>query len=96
MEAREGQSEPASGVAIMELVPVDGSWTMRLDGTLEVLQALKAPLMLPMHYFDRGTLERFLARARELFTVERSDTASIVVSRAGLPASPKVLVLPGR
>ena len=78
------------------LVPVDGSWTMRLDGTMEVLQALKAPLMLPMHYFDRSTLERFLTRARELFAVELSDTASIVVSRASLPASPKVLVLPGR
>jgi L-ascorbate metabolism protein UlaG (beta-lactamase superfamily) len=33
-------------------VPVDGTMTLDLDGMMEVLQALKAPLMLPMHYFS--------------------------------------------
>src|SRR5205823_281297 len=34
------------------LVPVDGSYTLDLEGMVEVLQALKAPLMLPMHLFS--------------------------------------------
>jgi L-ascorbate metabolism protein UlaG (beta-lactamase superfamily) len=78
------------------LVPVDGSLTLDLDGMVEVLQSLKAPLMIPMHYFSSGTLNRFLDRVREQYDVENADTPSIVVSRATLPTKPKFLVLPGR
>ena len=42
------------------LVPVDGNFTLDLDGMVEVLHALKAPLMIPMHYFSAYTLDRFL------------------------------------
>ena len=42
------------------MVPVDGSYTLDLDGMVEVLKALKAPLMIPMHYFNPYTLDRFL------------------------------------
>jgi len=78
------------------MVPVDGSYTLDTDGMLEVLQALKAPLMIPMHYFSVYTLQRFLDRAREKFTVESSDTPSLVISKTTLPTAPKILVLPGR
>jgi L-ascorbate metabolism protein UlaG (beta-lactamase superfamily) len=78
------------------LVPVDGSMTLDLEGMFEVLASLKAPLMIPMHFFSAYTLNRFLSRARETWDVEYSDTPSIVVSKTTLPAKPKVLVLPGR
>jgi L-ascorbate metabolism protein UlaG (beta-lactamase superfamily) len=76
-------------------VPVDGSMTLDLEGMMEVLQALKAPLMIPMHYFSTFTLHRFLDRARQSWTVEMSEIPSMVVSKATLPATPKVTVLPG-
>jgi L-ascorbate metabolism protein UlaG (beta-lactamase superfamily) len=76
-------------------VPVDGSYTLDLEGMMQVLTSLKAPLMIPMHYFSRYTLERFLTRAREQWDVELAETPSLVVSKATLPARPKVLVLPG-
>jgi L-ascorbate metabolism protein UlaG (beta-lactamase superfamily) len=76
--------------------PVDGSMTLDSDGMMEVLQALKAPLIVPMHFFSRYTLERFLTRARELkWDTEMSPVPSIVVSKTTLPSSPKVLALPG-
>jgi L-ascorbate metabolism protein UlaG (beta-lactamase superfamily) len=78
------------------LVPVDGGYTLDTDGMIEVMAAIGAPLMVPMHYFNRGTLERFLDKARGRWPVEFSETASLTVSRGSLPASPKVLVLPGR
>ena len=77
------------------LVPVDGSWTLQLDAMMEVLSAIGPSLLVPMHYFGPSTLERFLDRARERYDVERSATPSVVLSRATLPARPKVLVLPG-
>jgi L-ascorbate metabolism protein UlaG (beta-lactamase superfamily) len=77
------------------MAPVDGSYTLDLDGMLEVLTALKAPLMIPMHFFGQYTLDRFLDRARKYWDVEMAEIPSVVVSKATLPASPKVLVLPG-
>ncbi|MBZ0141668.1 MAG: MBL fold metallo-hydrolase [Pseudorhodoplanes sp.] len=78
------------------LVPVDGSYTLDVDGMMEVVTALKAPLMIPMHFFSAYTLNRFLDRAREKFAVEFNDTPSVVISKTMLPAAPKFLVLPGR
>jgi L-ascorbate metabolism protein UlaG (beta-lactamase superfamily) len=77
------------------LVPVDGSFTLDLDGMVEVLHALKAPLMIPMHYFSSYTLDLFLQRVRQEWDVETAEIPSMVVSKATLPAKPKVLVLPG-
>lgn len=78
------------------LVPVDGSYTLDLEGMIEVLRALKAPLMIPMHYFSVYTLDRFLQRVRQDWDVETSDIPSVVMSRSVLPPKPKLLVLPGR
>jgi len=77
------------------LVPVDGSYTLDLEGMVEVLHALKAPLMIPMHYFSSYTLDRFLDRVRREWNVEISPGPVLVVSKTTLPARPKVLVLPG-
>lgn len=77
------------------LAPVDGSYTLDLDGMVEVLDALKAPLIIPMHFFGSYTLERFLDRMRESRVVEEADVPSRVLSRATLPLKPTVLVLPG-
>ena len=78
------------------LVPVDGSYTLDLEGTVEVLKTLKAPLMIPMHYFGPSTLQRFLERVGADFEVKRSDDPTIVVSKPTLPKTQTVLVLPGR
>ena len=76
-------------------VPVDGNLTLDLDGMMEVLEALKAPLMIPMHYFSSYSLNRFLDRARQMWTVEMSEIPSLVISKTSLPTAPKVMVLPG-
>jgi L-ascorbate metabolism protein UlaG (beta-lactamase superfamily) len=77
------------------LVPVDGNYTLDLDGMIEVLHALKAPLMIPMHYFGSVTLDRFLARIGREWPVEMREVPSLVVSKATIPATPKVIVLRG-
>jgi L-ascorbate metabolism protein UlaG (beta-lactamase superfamily) len=79
------------------MVPVDGGVTLDLDGMAEVLAALKAPLMIPMHYFSTYSLRRFLdVLGEKSYEVETSDTPTVVVSKTTLPAKPKLLVLPGR
>jgi hypothetical protein len=64
---------------------------------MEVLQALKAPLIIPMHYFSEYTLNRFLDRGRQLkWDVEMAPVPNTVVSKSTLPTTPKILALPGR
>ena len=77
------------------LAPVDGSYTLDLEGMVEVLHALKAPLTIPMHYFGVYTLNRFLDRMKQEWEVDMGETPSLVLSKAILPTKPKVLVLPG-
>jgi L-ascorbate metabolism protein UlaG (beta-lactamase superfamily) len=77
------------------MAPVDGSLTLDLDGMMEVLTALKAPLVIPMHFFNQVTLDRFLDRARPQWDIEQAEIPSVVISKTTLPTSPKVLVLPG-
>ena len=78
------------------MVPVDGGVTLDMNGMIEVLESLKSPLMIPMHYFSTYSLRRFLDKAQEKFQVEVNDTGSTVISKTTLPDKPKVLVLPGR
>jgi L-ascorbate metabolism protein UlaG (beta-lactamase superfamily) len=77
------------------MAAVDGNMTLDLDGMVEVLHSLKAPLIIPMHYFSSFTLRGFLDRMRPDFEVEASPIPSVVISKTTLPAKPKVLVLPG-
>jgi L-ascorbate metabolism protein UlaG (beta-lactamase superfamily) len=77
------------------MAPVDGSYTLDLDGMMDVLTALKARVIIPMHFFSPFTLDRFLDRARQLWPVETAEIPSMIVSKKTLPASPKVVVLPG-
>jgi L-ascorbate metabolism protein UlaG (beta-lactamase superfamily) len=77
------------------MAPADGSYTLDLDGMMEVLTALKAPLVIPMHFFGWSTLDRFVARAQEHWEIEKAEVPSVVVSKATLPKTPKILVLPG-
>jgi L-ascorbate metabolism protein UlaG (beta-lactamase superfamily) len=77
------------------LVPVDGNFTLDIEGMVEVLRSLKAPLMIPMHYFSAFTLDRFLQRVRQDWDVEVAEVPSVLLSKTMLPSKPKVLVLPG-
>jgi L-ascorbate metabolism protein UlaG (beta-lactamase superfamily) len=77
------------------MAPVDGNLTLDLDGMMEVLAALKAQIVIPMHFFNQYTLGRFLDRARRQWEVEQAEIPSLVVSKTTLPTNPKVLVLPG-
>jgi L-ascorbate metabolism protein UlaG (beta-lactamase superfamily) len=77
------------------MAPVDGNMTLDLEGMVEVLKSLKAPLIIPMHYFSAYTLDRFLSRVRQDWEVQIDEVPSVVLSKATLPSKPKVLVLPG-
>jgi len=77
------------------LVPVDGAFTMDMDGMVEVVRSIRAPLMVPMHFFNTSALHRFLDRVGRHYDIDYAEVPSFVVSKETLPTKPKFLVLPG-
>ncbi len=78
------------------LAPVDGGYTIDHEGIVEALRQIRAPLILPMHYFTSDTLANFLTVASAHYAVEHHPSARITLSRAELPKTPTIRVLPGR
>jgi len=77
--------------------PVDGTVTLDPDGMIDVLQSMKAQLVIPMHFFSSFTLHRFLDVAKgHKWDVDFAPVPSTTVSKATLPATTKVMVLPGQ
>lgn len=86
----------AMGRIDIVLVPVDGSFTLNTDGMVEVLKQIDAPVAIPMHMFGEITLQRFLEKMGQIYEVQRHPTPSIMLSRATLPKTRTMIVLPGR
>jgi len=78
------------------MVPIDGVYTMSQEAMLEVVEQIRPPLVVPMHYFGPTVLGRFLALAEARgFRIERRASPELLLARANLPAARTVLVLPG-
>lgn len=75
--------------------PVDGTYTLDLPAMIEVLKALRASLVIPMHYFAGDSLEVFLGGMSKDFAIRRQKEKTAIVSLKTLPDRPTVLVLPG-
>lgn len=78
------------------MAAVDGSITLDLASMVQVLKRLRASVVLPMHWFGRGTLDRFIAGMRDEFEVVTLPDSSFTISQDLLPNRPTVMILPPR
>jgi L-ascorbate metabolism protein UlaG (beta-lactamase superfamily) len=85
----------ALGAIDVLLTPVDGSYTLSHADVLEVIEQIKPPLVVPMHYFAPSVLRRFLDQANGRYPVRLSPGPHVALSRAMLPKTTEILVLPG-
>ncbi|MGL4634870.1 MAG: MBL fold metallo-hydrolase [Beijerinckiaceae bacterium] len=86
----------AIGRADIVLAPVDGGFTLDMDGMMEVLKTLSPRVVIPMHFFGQHTLEKFIRLGSESYIIERREKPIAVFSRESLPEKPTMVVLPGR
>ena len=75
------------------MAPVDGGLTLPRAELIEVLETLRSQVVIPMHWFGRGNLERFLDDMSGAFAVERPGTAVLDLSLRDLPDRPTIVVL---
>lgn len=75
------------------MVPVDGSWTLNIDGMIDVLKQINAQVVIPMHYFGQGSLNRFIEKASAHYSISRLAAGPWQVQRAQLPEKPTIIIL---
>jgi L-ascorbate metabolism protein UlaG (beta-lactamase superfamily) len=76
------------------MVPIDGTYTMSLDGVSEITRRLRASVVLPMHRFSTP-LDEFMRRIGQQFEIDERTERSLTISRASLPSTPTVIILRG-
>jgi L-ascorbate metabolism protein UlaG (beta-lactamase superfamily) len=76
------------------MVPIDGSYTMSLDGVSDITRRLRASVVLPMHRFATP-LDDFMRRIGQQFEIDMRVGRTLRISRESLPAAPTVIILDG-
>src|SRR5579872_6297803 len=76
------------------MVPIDGTYTMSLDGISEITKRLRASVVLPMHRFATP-LDEFMRKIGQQFEIDERTESSFSISRDSLPAMPTVIILRG-
>ena len=75
------------------MTPIDARLNLGFEDLLRVIEQVKPPVVIPMHYDDPAQAEYFSTFIRDYFPVRQKGDSRMVLSRATLPASTEVLVL---
>lgn len=76
------------------MVPIDGTFTMSLDGVSDITRRLRSSIVLPMHRFATP-LSDFMERMKGQFELDVRPERSFSISRDTLPKKPTVIILDG-
>ena len=78
------------------MAAVDGGMTVDLPTMIRIVKRLRSSVVLPMHWFSGGSLNRFLDGVSDEFRIDRRTDSSYEVSLRTLPSRPTVVVLQPR
>jgi len=76
------------------MVPIDGTYTMSLDGVSDITRRLRASVVLPMHRFATP-LDEFMDKIGKQFAIDVRNERTLRISRETLPSAPTVIILDG-
>jgi len=76
------------------MVPIDGTYTMSLDGISDITRRLRASVVLAMHRF-MTPLDEFMGRIGQQCAIEQRTERTLTMSRDTLPTTPTVIILQG-
>jgi L-ascorbate metabolism protein UlaG (beta-lactamase superfamily) len=76
------------------MVPIDGAYTMSLDGVSDITRRLRASVVLPMHRF-MTPLDEFMRLIGRRFAIDMRTERTLTISRDTLPDTPTVIILRG-
>lgn len=75
------------------MAAVDGGMALDLQTMMSVMRRLKSSVVIPMHWFGRGTLDSFLTGMSEDFAIVDEGVNELEISLRSLPDRPTIIVL---
>ena len=75
------------------MAAVDGGMTVDLATMTRILKRLRSSIVIPMHWWGTGTLQRFVSGMSDTFYAEYLEESSLEVSLRDLPSRPTIKVL---
>jgi L-ascorbate metabolism protein UlaG (beta-lactamase superfamily) len=75
------------------MIPVDAMTNLGFDDILKVIDQVKPPIVIPMHYDVARQGELFAAFAKEHYPVKRISQSQLTLNRGMLPQSTEIYVL---
>lgn len=75
------------------MAAVDGGLTVDIPTMTRIVGRLRSSVVLPMHWFSRNSLDRFLSAVSGDFDIDRRAESSLELSLRTLPSRPTVIVL---
>ncbi len=75
------------------MVPVDAMTNLGFEDILKVIDQVKPPIVIPMHYDVAEQGERFAVFARDHYPVKRLSQSQLTLNRGMLPKSTEIFVL---
>ncbi len=75
------------------MAAVDGGMTVNTETMIRIVNRFKSSVVLPMHWWSGGSLDRFLDGVSSDFQIERTGKSSMELSLRNLPSRPTVMVL---
>ena len=94
----EPSDETYAAIGRLDIVmaAVDGGLTVNTETMTRIVNRFRSSIVLPMHWWSGGSLDRFLASVSGDFLIDRPGTSYIELSLRDLPSRPTVIVLEPR
>lgn len=75
------------------MIPIDAMTNLGFDDIIKVIDQVKPPIVIPMHYDVPRQAELFAAMARDHYLIKNIAQSHLTLNRAMLPRSTEVFVL---
>ena len=75
------------------MVPIDAMTNLGFEDVMKVIDQVKPPIVIPMHYDVARQAELFAAYAKEHYPVKRLSASQLTLNRSILPKNTEILVL---
>jgi len=75
------------------MIPIDAMTNLGFEDIMKVIDQVKPPIVIPMHYDVARQAELFAAFAKEHYPVKKIAQSQLTLNRSMLPKSTEVFVL---
>jgi L-ascorbate metabolism protein UlaG (beta-lactamase superfamily) len=75
------------------MIPVDAMTNLGFEDIMKVIDQVKAPIVIPMHYDVKRQGELFADYAKDHYPVRRFSGSQLTLNRAMLPKSTEIFLL---